>query len=664
MRKHLLAAACAAAFTVSGCQSASSPSPTYQTSSGTLALSSDDALLYAVDTDNGTVAVVDTLARAKVAEVRVGRLPGRVVVAPDDTLYVANRGDRSVSVIRRGSWQEAARISVGVEPSGLAVSPDGRTLYVVNATTLSDARVGSLQAVDTQSLQTLWEVPVGEEPRGLALMPDGRAAVGLSKQGQVVMVDLQARRVVSQPGDALFERANESALLQQGLAKGSDRAKLAPATFRPRGMNDLVGSPDGERVYATASWMSNAVLGGDTAQTGSGASYGSSGPCTTGGVVSAGVVTFEASGEARTDDVSSCFNGQESQRDFPPTLITVPKDREPVQGPTVGVVDPTGSWLFVVNRESNNVAVVPTSRSARPAAAFSGGSRLSGSVHTVVPVGAAPDGIALTRDGRTAYVYSQFDHTLHTLSGTGGSVRAQAEPLQLAQDVLSADAAAGRKLFFSAVDSRMNAPNVAVSCASCHPDAREDGHVWNFTEGPRQTPSLAGRKVTETGPFHWSGEFKSMNDFMGHTVSARMGGTGATPAMQAQLAAYMESAPVPDNPHRGEQLTAQQLRGKEVFEQAECGTCHTGAAFTNNTFRDVGTLVRTGPVVDDLVKLRDGLNTPSLLSLSRTAPFLHDGSVPDFKARILQNKDMNLHGQTSRLSAEDVDALVAYLQYL
>src|SRR5262245_35102101 len=88
MKKQLLAAALVTALGLTGCEQ--KPSTTYTPYAGTLALSRDDAFLYAVDTDNGIVAVLDTASRSKVAEVKVGLLPERIAVGPDDTLYVSN----------------------------------------------------------------------------------------------------------------------------------------------------------------------------------------------------------------------------------------------------------------------------------------------------------------------------------------------------------------------------------------------------------------------------------------------------------------------------------------------------------------------------------------------------------------------------------------------
>ena len=89
-----------------------------------------------------------------------------------------------------------------------------------------------------------------------------------------------------------------------------------------------------------------------------------------------------------------------------------------------------------------------------------------------------------------------------------------------------------------------------------------------------------------------------------------------------------------------------------------------GEAFTNERMADVGTLVQGGNVPDDLQRLARGLNTPSLLGVGRSAPYLHDGSVPTLKERILRGKQQDLHGATSQLTSAEVDDLVQYLQSL
>ncbi|RYZ37337.1 MAG: c-type cytochrome [Myxococcaceae bacterium] len=678
MRRQGWAAFCAVTLVLSGC-SEREVAGTWSNASGSVALSRDDKTLYVVDADNGILAVVDTERQEKVGEVRVGPRPERVTVGPDDTVYVTNRGGRSVSVIRKGDAVEAARVDVGVEPTGLTVSPDGRTLYVVNSATRTSSEHGSLTAIDTASLTARWELPLGEEPRGIALLEDGKkAAVTLFRQGDVMTVDLSDadRPRVVREGTDLNARANRASSapgriseLESPPLPGSPQG---PRTFRARGMVDLLGAPDGRRLFAPVLWSREDPLAAspDDGMGGGGDSmYGGGTPCGAGvggGVVAAGLITFNTEDDVPApvvDDLDECKPPPEEKPDFPTSLIASPSMESPLQGPSAAVVDPSGTWLFLVNQESNNVAIVPAWRRS--------GTDLpspSSSVRQVVSVGAGPNGIAVTRDGRKAYVYNAFDHSLSTLVSTGEDresiVHEEGQRLVLAGDVLSPMAAAGRRLFFTATDPKMTSPLVAVSCASCHLEGREDGHVWGFPDGPRQTPSLAGRMTTSTAPFHWSGEFSGLGEFMNATVIDRMGGTQLDTDTVSKLAAFIDSIPATDNPNQGQPLTESQTRGAALYKQAACDTCHAGALLTNNTNADVGTFVRTGVLMDAAQVLKSGLNTPSLLGVGRTAPYLHDGSAPTLRARLMNGRETNQHGQTSRLSDADVDDLVAYLQTL
>jgi cytochrome c peroxidase len=129
--------------------------------------------------------------------------------------------------------------------------------------------------------------------------------------------------------------------------------------------------------------------------------------------------------------------------------------------------------------------------------------------------------------------------------------------------------------------------------------------------------------------------------------------------------AFIMSVQAPDNPFTTETPVDVKARGKAAWDKAACGTCHRGEALTDDRFYDVGTLVTTGTVIDRREFLfHGGLNTPSLLGIARTAPFLHDGSAPTLKARILMGKERDRHGLTSRLSEQEVDDLVAYVRAL
>ena len=682
MKKRLLTAALAACLSLAP---ACSPNASAggNSANGSLGVSRDDALLYAADSDLDSVFVVDAKTQTVQSTIKVGRQPEKVLVGPDDTVYVTNRLDRSVSVIRKGDTQESARIAVAVEPVGLAASSDGKTLYVVNATSLTDSDFGTLMAIDTATLALKWELPVGHEPRSVTLMGDGKAAISLYKDGDLVLVDLATAKI-TRSGTGVFNALNASAL---GITttSGAPAPRQIPGTFgapttaRPLGMEAVTVSPDGKQLYVASMLASDTVIntGSGTSQptpTGSSGSGYGGGSCGTTAVAAPAVLTFDSEGAPQVDDLTTCAG--DTTTDRPPMLLTSPVPDMPVQGPKAIALESSGRFLFIANQESNNVAIVATAKTSGTPGTSSFGQADAlpggfgkvglGTVSQLVAVGAGPSGIAVTHDGKTAYVYNAFDHSISKLESIDGRVSNASTTKLTTDEALTTEALAGRRLFFSAVDARMNNLATGISCASCHLEGREDGHVWNFSDGPRQTPSLQGRMLAQTAPFHWNGEFNDLLSFMNHTVTNRMGGSGVTPAMEQQVAAFIASMPKADNPHA---TTAADVvaRGRAAFDKAECGTCHNSAAFTDNTFADVGTYVKSGAVIDNLGTLalpHGGLNTPSLLGLSRTAPYLHDGSAVTLKGRIMTGKNLDQHGKTSRLSDTEVDELVGYLKSL
>jgi cytochrome c peroxidase len=181
--------------------------------------------------------------------------------------------------------------------------------------------------------------------------------------------------------------------------------------------------------------------------------------------------------------------------------------------------------------------------------------------------------------------------------------------------------------------------------------------------------SLAGGRLRGTEPFHWDGRLKDMPELVLSTTSERMGGHGATSEIAADVLAFLDSLPVPVNPKHGPQLTEAQARGEAVYKRAECGTCHSGAALTNNSYAHVGTDEESpgrfpGSTTLVIAFPNGGPNVPSLLGLARTAPYLHDGTAATLHERIMEGKSADQHGKTSNLSEQDVLDLVDYLETL
>jgi len=657
-----------AVASVMGCTPATQGSTSR--SSGSLALSSDDSTLYAVDTDNGVLAIIPVATPGERTLVPVGKSPVRVLVGADDTVYVANRGSNTVSVLRKGEKAVSATLETGLEPTGLALTTDGRQLLVTSNTARDTAAHGVLTAFDTSTLQRAWELPVGEEPRAVAVVAGNKALVSLYKRGEVATVDLARQAVTSDPSKAAVYTEANATRLGTGSTVGSTRVSTS-SSFHPRAAADIITTPDGTRAFTPVVWAREDAIARRPSS--AGGYYSSGGPCSIGAVATAGIVTYETTGgdpQPRVDDLTACVaigTNTNSTGDFPISTFasTTGGVEAAVQGPTVGVTDPTGAWVFVVNRESQNVAILPADRRAGSDLDFA---RTGTSIRSLVRVGPGADGIAVTRDGTKAFVYSQFNHQVETLVAKGRGASAVVvntqQPIVVTGEVLMPELAEGRKMFFDALNPKMSSPQTTVACSTCHLEGREDGHVWMFPDGPRQTPSLAGRDLLATAPFHWSGEFPSIGDFNVHTIRERMGGVGLLASEASNLDKFIGSMPVAPSPvAKADPVVA---RGRSAFEKAQCASCHAGELLTDNSNHDVGTLNLRSPVSnerDNGAVVTQGFNVPSLKGIARSAPYLHDGSEATLEVRVFGNSG-DKHGTTSILSEVEKQELVTYLKSL
>ena len=106
-------------------------------------------------------------------------------------------------------------------------------------------------------------------------------------------------------------------------------------------------------------------------------------------------------------------------------------------------------------------------------------------------------------------------------------------------------------------------------------------------------------------------------------------------------------------------------RGWDVFQKAECTTCHRGVLFTDLKFHNVGIGVVDGKPTDvgRFTVTKDpkdtgAFKTPTLRDVGRSAPYFHDGSVWEL------DKAVSIMGQAQlgkALPEEEVGNIVAFL---
>jgi mono/diheme cytochrome c family protein len=298
-----------------------------------------------------------------------------------------------------------------------------------------------------------------------------------------------------------------------------------------------------------------------------------------------------------------------------------------VDGSMVAIVTTGNSWSASTSAPTNNLFIAPTTALTNNGLGLTCGGA-SGATATRVegePVAVAFD------EGNGWVVQSREPAQLQLQNGN---------VIKLADD---SRADTGLQMF------HVNTGG-GISCQSCHPEAAEDGHTWNFSVGPRRSQDLRGG-ASGRAPFHWSGDLVDFDHLFEEVMMKRMSlAANVTSEQKAALRDWLDSVPA--------ELTADDLdaeaveRGRVLFnsQQTGCATCHGGADYTDNLPHDVG----TGGV----------FITPTLVGINSRAPLFHDGCSLTLTGRFGVCGGGDNHGVTSKLTNAERDDLVTYMRSL
>ncbi|MGB5549228.1 MAG: cytochrome D1 domain-containing protein [Thermoanaerobaculia bacterium] len=115
------------------------------------------------------------------------------------TLLVANKTDNTVDLIDVASGESVATLPTGMAPHEIAVSSDG-SLAVISNYGNRDEPGSSLTIVDVPGARVLRTVDLGEHsrPHGVAWIGENRVAVTTEGSAHLLVVDIEAGRVVDQ----------------------------------------------------------------------------------------------------------------------------------------------------------------------------------------------------------------------------------------------------------------------------------------------------------------------------------------------------------------------------------------------------------------------------------------------------------------------------------
>lgn len=586
----------------------------YYRSPTALAVSPDGNWLYVANHTADSVSVISTGSGQVEAEIPVGGGPKCVVLSPDsETLYVALSRDHAVGIVDLDQQRFSGSIACGYEPWDLVLSADGGTLYSLNFIS-NDISVIDLQNPGARGGQ---RIPVSRTPTQMALSPDGNtlwvnhllAEQPATDPGQttfVSQVDLDSGEVIHK------HRSPGNMLMNMGLTLATEAGYVCSVHLRP----NFNVTP----TQLHQGWVHNNAL----------------------------------------------------------TLVPIDGRREPITvlldnvssgaaNPHGVVMSQDGRTLLVGHRGTHELSVIDMDKlialldQSAPSVLAQASANLgflwtSGDIIRRVPSGGlGPQGLAVCAQSGRVYVANYYSDTVTVLHPETFEV---IQTIDLGGSPGMDQIRRGEFLFNDGTYCFQR----WLSCTSCHPDARADGVNWDLLNDGMRNPKNAKSMILSwaTPPAMSLGVRASME------VAVEKGFlfiqfVKPTEDDVEAVRAYLRAAePIPSPWHRladgSPDLQAQ--RGEQVFHKAACAGCHPAPLYTDMRMYDVGTQSNRD------FEQHNTFDTPTLIEMYRTGPYLHDGRAATLREVLTVYNPEDRHGRTSQLTNAEIDSLVAFLMSL
>jgi len=586
-----------------------------------LALSDDGKKLFIVAEENNSLLIVDTRKGKVTSKIKVGTRPHSVILDNEENFaYVSNQWSDFVSVIDLKKMSVTDTLKTGNGPAGIALSSDGQFLYVVNSYT------SDISVIDLRSGKERKRLTAGNNPTGIQISPDKSKLYVTSRRallvpyGDPVVCELT---VIDDNSKTIIDRKDMvSAYMLENIAFTPDGDLAMIPLIRPK---NLVPSIQVERGFM----MTNGF----------------------------GIVEQKPDGRI--------------------IQLLLDEPNEYFADPFDIVITPDGKRAFISHSGVNRISVVNID-SLRALINESSDEELnyysnhlgisSRYIINRIHTGSNPKGMALSADGKFLYVAEHLDDRIAVIN------------TETLETINTIDIGGPRRITVARHGRRLlNNANgtfqTQYSCYTCHPDAHEDGLVYNMASkdmGRNLANTQSLRDIGDTPPFKWNGKNQTIykQDGMRFSTVLTRNEPFSYKELDALVAYIVTGIPYPPNllyNPTGE-LSESQKRGKahferthdfmgnEIPEKQRCITCHPPPYFTNKQFEDVGTLLAS----DDSMLF----DTPHLNNIYASPPYLHHGLALSLEEIWTKYAEKNTHGAVNDMTKIQLNELIEYLRSL
>lgn len=585
-----------------------------------LVVSHDGKRLYVALDDRDEVAEADIVTRKVLRRAKVPGGPfGLAIDASDKKLFVTCRQADRLAVLDTASLGETGSLPVGMGPTSVAFcrTAAGDRLIVANA--MSD----DISVISLAPLKELSRPAAGREPYAVAVTSDGtRAFVANRLVGLISLKTLPSSEVtVIDPATARVVRRDvlESAHLSEGVGVDETRSWTLASLVKVRNMVPI--------TQVAGGWVMSSGL---------------------------------AISDFKRGDV-----------------FQVPLDEanDYFADPSAVAVDSGGHRAFVASGGADVVTAVDLERLAAWVQKATAAERqeaiydLSLSPEYVVgriPTGRNPRHLVLTPDGATLLVAERLEDSILVVDANR---LAPLGRIVLGDGGMDDPIRRGEKVFTTAAYTFQH----QFSCRSCHPDGHVDGLSYDFDGdgiGDNLLDNRSLQGVAGTGPFKWNGKNPTLEVQCGPRFAKVLMRTDPFPPKQLRdLTTFIQSLPPPRVARNKDgRLTPAQERGRAIFYATKtpegkeiplsrrCVTCHAPPLYSVRLPFNVGTKGQHDT--------SEAFDTPHLLGVADTAPYLHDGRAQSLEELWTLYNTNDLHGVSSYMNKIQLNDLVEFLKTL